>query len=725
MEIKDSIIDIPVQDPPSEEFSAADLTWTKFGTTEHHVDDVALIPYARVDAFISGECSNVECPTRFHIERGRKREKGSLKEYKSDEYLQYRLYWCSFGPENYGEGGSILPSRRYRLNTRNRAARPQSMRGCTCHFAVKRLYARPSVALIIYHERRHINKSGTICHGPLDRDAIGPGAKKVPYICNEIQQQTMSLIYLGIPEENVLQTHLEGIQRYCGSNAIVNSHASQYVQKLGMIIKRSTHELDLDDQSSIRLWVEKNKKSVFYYQDSSETDPFILGIQTEWQLQQMIRFGHHSLLAADSSFGISKLKYPLYTVLAFDSRQHALPVAWVITRTIAKKDVSKWMKALADRIRAVDSGWRISGFIIDDPASEIDPIRDIFCCPVLFCLWRVRRSWHRNVIKKCSNIEVQREIFKRLGKIMYSIWNRTDFMDALGEFLQDFVDQTAFVQYFKACWVPKLEMWLATIKSLPLASQESCGAIEAYHIKLKLKVYDDSHLGALQRVDWLVHKLTTELHSGYWLDLYADESGSFQTVKEEYISSTSWHRASQIPDDAVMFDDKEHLFAKVLSQKDDNQTRTVWNPGSEFAFCDCSWSMQGNICKHNIKVNMLCQHRKNYPPSLSYQSFQDILLDLWRKPMDDSLTLDQSLAWATQIQDKIQMLVELVTSGDIASVTNNLPLKWVGKKGRTFVGKPPNGSLALPPIPKSQAPKKSDAKKKNRKRKRLSRFNGF
>lgn len=217
-------------------------------------------------------------------------------------------YWCSFGPENYGEGGGILPSRRYRLNTRNRAARPQSMRGCTCNFVVKRLYARPSLALIIYHERRHVNKSGFVCHGPLDRDAIGPGAKKIPYICNEIQQQTMSMIYLGIPEENVLEKHIEGIQRYCGSNAKVNSLASQYVQKLGMIIKRSTHELDLDDQASIRLWVERNRKSIFFYQDSSETDSFILGIQTEWQLQQMIRFSHHSLIAADSTFGIKRLK---------------------------------------------------------------------------------------------------------------------------------------------------------------------------------------------------------------------------------------------------------------------------------------------------------------------------------------------------------------------------------------------------------------------------------
>lgn len=719
MEITESIRDIPVQDPTEEDFSAADLNWTKFGNAERH-DVVAIIPYERVDAFIIGECSNIECPTRFHIERGRKRKKGSLKDYKSDEYLEYRMYWCSFGPENYGEGGGILPSRRYRLNTRNRAARPQSMRGCTCHFIVKRLYARPALALIIYNNRRHVNKSGFICHGPLDRDAIGPGAKKIPYICNEIQQQTMSMIYLGIPEENVLQKHIEGIQRYCGnSNAKVNSLASQYVHKLEMIIKRSTHELDLDDQASIRMWVERNKKSIFFHQDSSEdTNPFILGIQTEWQLQQMIRFGHHNLVAADSTFGIKRLKYPLCTLLVFDSRQHALPVAWIITRSFARLDVSKWMKALVDRARTAEPGWKVSGFIIDDAAAEIDPIRDIFSCPVLFSLWRVRRSWLRNIIKKCNSIEVKREMLKALGKIVYSIWDGVETAIAIEEFMQDFIDQTAFMQYFKATWVPKIEMWLSTMRTLPLASQEASGAIEAYHLKLKAKLYDDSHLNAFERVDWLVHKLTTELHSSYWLDRYADESDSFQNVKEEYISSTSWYRALQIPDSALTFDEKNHLFASVTSQKDSNLEHIVWNPGTEFAFCDCQWSMQGNLCKHVIKVNMVSESHKMgfYQPCMSLQSFKEVLMNIWTKPMDDSVSLDLSVAWTHQMLDQIQRLVELSGSNNIGNVVNNLPLKWVSKKGRTSIGKP-SSSLAL-----TSGSKDRMKNRKNRKRKRLSQF---
>ena len=52
------------------------------------------------------------------------------------------------------------------------------------------------------------------------------------------------------------------------------------------------------------MWVERNNKSILFYEDTTETNPFILGIQTEWQLQQMVHFGHRSLMAADSTFGI-------------------------------------------------------------------------------------------------------------------------------------------------------------------------------------------------------------------------------------------------------------------------------------------------------------------------------------------------------------------------------------------------------------------------------------
>lgn len=59
----------------------------------------------------------------------------------------------------------------------------------------------------------------------------------------------------------------------------------------------------------------------------------------------------------------------------FDSREHALPVAWIITRSTAKPDVAIWMKALLDRVHSVDPVWKANGFLIDDAAAEIEPIR--------------------------------------------------------------------------------------------------------------------------------------------------------------------------------------------------------------------------------------------------------------------------------------------------------------------------------------------------------------
>lgn len=75
---------------------------------------------------------------------------------------------------------------------------------------------------------------------------------------------------------------------------------------------------------------------------------------------------------------------------------------------------------------------------------------------MLFSLWRVRRSWLRNIVKKCSTVEVQREIFKRLGTIVYSIWGGINTASALEQFMLDYVDQTAFMEYFKSSWLPKL-----------------------------------------------------------------------------------------------------------------------------------------------------------------------------------------------------------------------------------------------------------------------------
>ena len=105
-------------------------------------------------------------------------------------------------------------------------------------------------------------------------------------------------------------------------------------------------------------------------------------------------------------------------------------------------------------------------------------------------------------------------------------------MKAIEEFRQIFVDQNVVTKYFKTKWLPKIEIRVSAKRSIPLANQEMHGAMEAYRARLKLKLLSELNAGVHQRVDWLVHTLTTELHSYYWFDLYSEESGSFKNVRQ-------------------------------------------------------------------------------------------------------------------------------------------------------------------------------------------------
>ena len=67
----DEILSLPVQNPPTLEFSAADLVWSKVEGWCDKIDRVALIPFARVNDFVKGESENKDCSSRIHVEARR------------------------------------------------------------------------------------------------------------------------------------------------------------------------------------------------------------------------------------------------------------------------------------------------------------------------------------------------------------------------------------------------------------------------------------------------------------------------------------------------------------------------------------------------------------------------------------------------------------------------------------------------------------------------------
>lgn len=249
------------------------------------------------------------------------------------------------------------------------------MRGCLCHFTVKRLYTWPLLALIIYNQRRHADKSGAPCHGLLDRDAVGTRAMYASRISDELCQKVMSMLYVGMSLDKIMQHHAEGTHKQVGPQNHDDFLTRNDVRNMERTVRNSSHKLHENDECSVKMWVQRHQKHVFYFQDNSGSEPFILGIQTDWQLQQMRRYGNNSFISFHSSFGLKKLKYPVYSLLVYNSSQNAIPVAWIITSSFVGKAIHKWIAFLSEILRTKDPRWRPNAILLDDPSMDYSIIR--------------------------------------------------------------------------------------------------------------------------------------------------------------------------------------------------------------------------------------------------------------------------------------------------------------------------------------------------------------
>lgn len=87
----DEILTLPVQNPQTLEFSAADIVWSRVEGWRDKMDRLALIPFSRVNDFVRGESNNKDCPTRFHVEARRRRPPEMAYKPKVDGILEYIL----------------------------------------------------------------------------------------------------------------------------------------------------------------------------------------------------------------------------------------------------------------------------------------------------------------------------------------------------------------------------------------------------------------------------------------------------------------------------------------------------------------------------------------------------------------------------------------------------------------------------------------------------------
>lgn len=137
-----------------------------------------------------------------------------------------------------------------------------------------------------------------------------------PRISDELRQKVMSMLYVGISLDKIIQHHAEDMQKQGGPQNRDDFLTRNDVRNMERTVRNSSNELHENDECSVKIWVQRHQKHVFYFQDNSGSEPFVLGIQTDWQLQQMLRYGNNSFISFHSSFGLKKLKV-LHIVFVF------------------------------------------------------------------------------------------------------------------------------------------------------------------------------------------------------------------------------------------------------------------------------------------------------------------------------------------------------------------------------------------------------------------------
>ena len=83
-------------------------------------------------------------------------------------------------------------------------------------------------------------------------------------------------------------------------------------------------------------------------------------------------------------------------------------------------------------------------------------IREVFQCSVLVCFWRVRHAWHKNLMKRCSDMQTRANLSKALGQIVKDISKGCGTVESFDSFMEDFVECKDFMDYFKAIWYPRI-----------------------------------------------------------------------------------------------------------------------------------------------------------------------------------------------------------------------------------------------------------------------------
>jgi hypothetical protein len=191
--------------------------------------------------------------------------------------------------------------------------------GCQCRFYVKRYYFLPDIAEIAYFCTEHVDTHGFIVH---DKDNMQRGKLRFrKCMSEEVRLWVLKQFDEQVPMAVIKQKHQKLVLIARDEGTLTPSRdcflSMEDIRNICGVRAQELYKKHDSDAESVRMWVRENRHMVFYYRDlgtqvdgvlNADNVPFVIGIQTPFQTQMVLKYGHDNILAIDATFATNNKK---------------------------------------------------------------------------------------------------------------------------------------------------------------------------------------------------------------------------------------------------------------------------------------------------------------------------------------------------------------------------------------------------------------------------------
>jgi hypothetical protein len=127
-------------------------------------------------------------------------------------------------------------------------------------------------------------------------------------------------------------------------------------------------------------------------------------------------YGHERPLFIDSTFGVTKYDFSLFTVMVCDFAFQGIPIAWIVTSSEDARTTTLWMTALKDKL-GPDI---VPSCILTDAADALKAaVSAVWSERMLhlLCIWHVKKAWYENLLKKVKAADLRKALLVDLDNL--------------------------------------------------------------------------------------------------------------------------------------------------------------------------------------------------------------------------------------------------------------------------------------------------------------------